>query len=220
VELHKGCFAFGIHKPECVDAEAFHEPQGTGNGPVGHDPHDHVHGFRRQGDEIPEIVMCCLGLRKAPVWCRLGRMNQVWKLDGVLNEEDRNVVAHNIPVAFFRVELHGKAPHIARKIGRALIASHSREAGEDIGLLTFSLENVCRGDVLKRIQCLEIAMRTVAAGMHDAFRNALMVEVENLFTEDEVFGQHRSARARFQMVLVVGNGHALLGGHGLVAILS
>ena len=63
-------------------------------------------------------------------------------------------------------------------------------------------------------------MRTVAAGMHDALRNALMVEVENLFTEDEVFGQHRSARARFQMVLVVGNGHALLGGHGLVAILS
>ena len=44
-------------------------------------------------------------------WIRSG------KLDRVLNEENRNVVADDVPVAFLRIELHGKAAHVARQIG-------------------------------------------------------------------------------------------------------
>ena len=161
-----------------------------------------------------------LGLREAAIRGRLGGMDQIRELDGILDEEDGDVVADNVPVALLRVEFHGKPTHIARHIGRALVASHRGEAGKDIRLLTLSLENVCRRDVFQRVERLEIAMRAVATGMHDTFRNALMVKVENLFTEDEIFGQHRAARTSFQMVLVVGDWDALLGGHGFVAILS
>jgi len=42
--------------------------------------------------------------------------------------------------------------------------------------------------------------------MHDPFRNAFMIEVEDdLLPEVEVLDQRRSTRADFQRVLIVGN---------------
>jgi hypothetical protein len=45
-------------------------------------------------------------------------MNEVGELDGVLDEEDRDVVADEIPVALLSVELDGKAPYIPRRVDR------------------------------------------------------------------------------------------------------
>ena len=43
-------------------------------------------------------------------------MDQVGELDGVLNEEDWNTVAHNILIALLSVEFDGKASHITHSI--------------------------------------------------------------------------------------------------------
>jgi hypothetical protein len=50
-------------------------------------------------DEIPEIVVRGLGLREAAVGFLLGDADEIGKLDGVLDEEVRDVVADEIPVA-------------------------------------------------------------------------------------------------------------------------
>jgi hypothetical protein len=100
-----------------MNAKTFHEAQGARYGPIRHGPHDHVHAFRRQADEVPEIVMGGLCLRKRPVGLLLGGMDQVGELDGILNEEHRNIVADKIPVAFLRVELDREATHVTRKVG-------------------------------------------------------------------------------------------------------
>ena len=65
-------------------------------------------------------------------WVRLHlyRMDQVGKLDGVLDEEDRDVVAHQIPVAFPGVQLDGKAAHIARCVAGVGAACYGGNAGE------------------------------------------------------------------------------------------
>ena len=47
--------------------------------------------------------------------------------------------------------------------------------------------------------------------MYDALRNALVIEVRDLFAQDEVFEQRRTAQARLERILVVRNGHALIG---------
>ena len=54
-------------------------------------------------------------------------------------------------------------------------------------------------------------MRAIAARMHDALGNALVVEVEDLLAEMEILDQRRPALADLQRVLVVGN-RAALGG--------
>jgi hypothetical protein len=98
--LTKVDFVLGVDEAEGVDTKAFHEAERAGNGAVRHDPHDHVHALGRQADEVPEIIVGRLRLRKRPVGFLLGGMDQVRKLDGVLDEEDRDVVADEIPVAF------------------------------------------------------------------------------------------------------------------------
>ena len=119
-----------VHEPERVDAEPLHEPEGARDRAVRHRPHEHVGRLRHERHEVPEVVVRGLGLREAAVGLLLGRVDQVGELDRVLDEEHRDVVADEVPVALLRVELHREAPHVARQIERALVAGHGREADE------------------------------------------------------------------------------------------
>jgi len=55
-------------------------------------------------------------------------MDEVWELHGVAHEKNRRVVAHQIPVALFGVELESKTAHVAPGIGIALLAGHLGKA--------------------------------------------------------------------------------------------
>ena len=125
------------------------------DGAVRHDPHHHVHGFGRQGDEVPEIVMRGLRLGKVAVRLRLGGMDQVGKLDRVLDEEDRDVVADDVPVAFLGIELDRKAAHVARQVGRALAARHGGKAHKGRHALALALEQVGAGHIGQRLRSVQ-----------------------------------------------------------------
>ena len=128
---------------------------------------------------------CACG--KRAVGLGLHRMDEVGKFDGVLNEEDGDVVADEVPVAFLGVELHCKAANVAREVERSLAAGDGREANK--GRRVFS---PTRWKMSARVMSdsdfgqLEKAMRTIAAGMHDALGDALMIEVEDFLAEVEV----------------------------------
>ena len=214
VKLDEGGAVFLIEQAEGVDAEAFHEAEGSRDGPIRHDPHDHVHALRRESDEIPEGVVRRLRLRKRAVGFRLHRVDDVGKLDRVLDEEHRDVVADEIPVALPGVELDGEPAHVARQIERPLAAGDGREAHERLRALADTLKKVRPRDIGQAVGELEEAVGTVAARMHDALRDALVIEVEDLLAEMEVFEQSRAARADAQRVLVVSYRDTLLGREG------
>ena len=102
VEFDEGRVSLGIDKAEGMDAEAFHHAVAARDGAVRHDPHDHVKALGRQRNEVPESVMRGLGLRKFAIRLGFGRVNEIGELDRVLDEEDRDVVADEIEVAFLR----------------------------------------------------------------------------------------------------------------------
>ena len=147
VKLDEGGPVFLIEKAESVDAKPFHEAEGSGDGPIRHDPHDHVHALRREGDEIPEGVVRRLRLRKCAIRFRLHRMDDVGKLDRVLDEEDRDVVADKVPIPLLGVELDCESPHVARQVERSLAAGDGREAHEGLRALADPLKQVCPRDV-------------------------------------------------------------------------
>ncbi len=117
VELHEPASATAVHQPEGMHAEAFHGGVAPGDGAVGHDPHDHVRGFRGEANEIPERIVG--GSRLGHFGIRLGlhRVDQVRELHTVLDEEDGDVVADQVKVAFLGVELHGEAADVPDGIG-------------------------------------------------------------------------------------------------------
>ena len=69
-----------------------------------------------------------LRLRKAAVRFFLGGVYQVGKLDRILDEEDRYIIADDIPIAFSGVELYRKSTYVTCKVSRTLVAGDGREA--------------------------------------------------------------------------------------------
>jgi hypothetical protein len=43
-------------------------------------------------------------------------MDQIGKLDGILDEEDWNIVSDKVPVSFFGIKLDGKSTYVTRGI--------------------------------------------------------------------------------------------------------
>ena len=85
----------------------------------------------RERNEIVKGVVRRSGLRNFVVRLRFHRVNQIGKLDRVLNEEDRDVVADEIEDAFVGVELDREPAHVPREIGRAARTSDGGEAHKD-----------------------------------------------------------------------------------------
>src|SRR3984957_3720527 len=90
MELHERRFAGSIDQSKTMDTESLDHPQRPRQGGIGHDPHHHVHGFRREGNKIPERVMGGRGLRETSVGLHFYGMDEIWEFDGILNEKDRN----------------------------------------------------------------------------------------------------------------------------------
>ena len=156
-------------------------------------------------------------LGKAAVGLHLDGVDQVGELDGVLDEEHRDVVADQVPVALFGVELHGEAPHVARRVDRSGPAGHGREPHEHRGLLADLGEHFGGGVLRERLGELEEAVHAGGARVHDTFGNALVVEVRDLVAQDEVFEQGGSPRVGAQRVLIVRQRDTLVcGQHGAV----
>ena len=215
VELDEARLARRVDQAEGVHAEALHHAKAARQGAVRHDPHQHVRRLRHQRDEVPEGVVRAGGLRHAVVRLGLDGVDQVGKLDRVLDEEHRNVVADDVPVAFVGVELDREAAHVARQIGRAPLAGDGREADEHGRALAGFGERRCLGDGRQLLVALEVAVRRGTPRVDDALRNALVVEVGDLLAQDEVLEQGRATQAGLERVLVVGDRDAHVRGQRL-----
>ena len=215
VEFHEAGLTFGIDQSEGVHPKALHGAQAFWNGAVGHGPDHHVRGFRLQRNKVPERIVGRTAGRNLVMRLGFHRVDEVWKFDRILDEEHRHVVAHQVEVAFVGEELHGKTAHVTHGVAGTTRALHRGKTCEHRGFMLRRAQETCLGQRRMVAVTLEIAMGARTTGMHDALRDALMVEVRDLFAHDEVFEQRRAARADFQAVLVIGNLHALISAQGL-----
>ena len=134
-----------------------------------------------------------LRLWKPAVGFLLGGMDEVGKLDRVLDEKHRNVVSDNVPVALLCVELDREAAYIAREIGRSFIARQSRKADEGRRFFSGPLEESGLGNGRKRLLVLEVSMDSEATRMNDSLGNAFVIEVKDLLAKMKIFQQCRTA---------------------------
>ena len=194
-----------------MHAEALHRPVAARNRAIGHRPHQHVGNLGHQRRKVPEGVVCRARLRHGEVRLGLGRMHEVGKLHRVLDEEHRDVVANEIPVAFVCVELHREPTHVPGRVGRASFAEDGREPDEDRSLLPDFGKQRCPRELGNGLRTFEEAVRRGAARMDDSLGDPLVIEVRDLLAKDEVLEEGRAAKARLQRTLVVRDGNALVG---------
>jgi hypothetical protein len=75
-------------------------------------------------------------------------MDEVGEFDGILNKKDRDIVADQIPVAFFGVKLDGKATNITRGVDRTRSAGDGRYPRKQGRLLPYLGEDPGGGILL------------------------------------------------------------------------
>ncbi len=144
-------------------------------------------------------------LRIAAIGFHFHGMNQVRELDRILNEKHRDVVADKVPVAVLGIELDRKSADIARRIVRTCTARDGREPHEYGARRAGFLQDARLGQFGDRVGAFEHPVRARSARVNDPLRDALVVEMEDLLTQDEVFEQRWTARTSLETVLVVGN---------------
>ena len=157
-----------------------------------------VQALRRQRPEIPHRR------RRAQVGLRMAllRVDEVRELQRIANEEHRRVVADQVPVAVFRIELEREAAHVALGVGRAELAGDGREAG-DHRRLGAGLQRLRLGVFRDVAGDGQRAIRAPALGVHDALGNPLAILMGELLDQLPVLQQHGAALAGSQGILVV-----------------
>jgi hypothetical protein len=160
VELDPNTLAFFANQRERVLTEHIHIAKGGGNAPIRHRDGDLVKGFGEHRPEIPGVI----GIVEPGLRIAFHRPVQAHEVVNVAKEENRGVIAHEIPVPLLGVELDGTAADVAFGIGRTAFASHRRNAHEDIGLLAF-LEDGSVGVLADVLRAEEITIGAPAFGV-------------------------------------------------------
>ena len=217
VELDQGSLARVVNEAERVDAKAFHHAQRARNTAVRHVPQRVVGRLGVQTDEVPERVVRRLRLRDLAIRVRLTRVDDVRELDGVLDEKHRDVVAHQVPVALFGVELRGPATGIAHGVGGAAGAQHGGKTHEDRGLSVL-FEHLGLGNLRRVAVGHERAVGTHTTRVDGALRDALVVEVGDLLAEVVVLHQQRAPLAGAQRLRGLRQARTLGGGEVLALL--
>src|ERR1035441_1186381 len=171
-----------------------------------------MHGFRRERNEVPEGVVRGGRLRKAAVGLHFYGMDEIGKFDGILDEENRDVVADQVPVALLSVKLDGKSAYVTWGIYRTRAACDGRYTTKHGGLLTYLGEYPGGGVSFQRAGQLEESMRARRSRVNDTLGNTFVIEMGNLFAKDEILQKRRATRIGPERVLIIGERDALVRG--------
>ena len=109
-----------------MTAVAVHMAKAFRDAAVRHRDRHLVQRFRHQCPEIPVIV----GAAHPSARVAFDRAVEIGKARRIAVEEDRRIVADNVPVAVFGIELERKAADVALGVGGTPFAGDLREAGK------------------------------------------------------------------------------------------
>ena len=156
--------------------------------------------LRRERPEVPLHVVRANARVRQP----LLRVDEVGELDRVADEEHGRVVADEVVVPLFGVELEREATRVAHRVGTAELAGDGRDAREHRRALA-DMGQEGRARPLRHVLGhLEEAVRPGALGMDDALGHALAVEVLHPLDRVGVVQNGRALRADGQRMVVAG----------------
>jgi hypothetical protein len=95
-ELDKLGLAFVCNETEGVHTPSIHMPVRANSAMTAHRPEQSVERRWLLAEKVPSAIMSSSGLGNLAVWPGLDSMDQVREFDGILNEEDGDVVTNNI----------------------------------------------------------------------------------------------------------------------------
>src|ERR1035437_9661699 len=176
--------------------KTFHHAEASRKSAVTHRPHDRVHAFGSQRNEIPKRIMSRSCLGHLVIRLRFNCMYKIWKFYSVLNKENRHIVPNQVVVAFFCIKFNCETPNIACQIRRSTGTRHCAEPCKNRSSGTYSLQEFSFGIFRQGFSQFKIAVGSTSSCMNNALRNSFMIKMCNFFTKLKILQQGCTTLAR------------------------
>lgn len=210
VELGIDGLTLGIHQLKGVRAVAVHVGEAIGSAAITEQEAHLMRRLRAQGEEVPEHVR----ILQMRLRITLLRVNEAGEQYGIADEEDRRVVANQIPDTVLRVEFDGETTRIPSGISRSTLTAHRGEANGQRSTLLDLVEHL-GGTVLGDIVGdLKVTKGTASLGVDHTLGNPLTIEVRHLIEEVHVLQKHGSTGTHRLGGILDANGGSRAGGDG------
>ena len=142
-------------------------------------------------------------------------MDNIGEINGILNEEDGNVVSNDVPVAFIGVQFQSEATSVTNSVGTTTATQHIRETLEQRCRAASVGENLCACVLFQTLVHLEGTEGTSTTSVNDTPGDTLMVEAMDLLAAHVVLQQLKASvvfGGDLEPVVGVGLFHAKVGG--------
>ncbi len=149
-------------------------------------------------------------LRISSVGFHLHRVNQVGKLDRVLNKKYRDIVPDQVEIPFTRIKFHRETANVSRQIHRAAPSRDSRETSENRSLHPWISQKSRPRHRRHRTVWLKVPVSTGPARVNNTLRDPFVIEVRDLLSQHEILEQRRPPRTSAKGVLIVRNRQPLV----------
>lgn len=106
---------------------------------------------------------------------------KVRELDGILDEEDGDIVSHEIPISFISVELDRKSTDISNGICTSSTSLDGRKSSKDRCSARRVSQDSGRSDICSTLKELEMPKCTSSPSMHNSFGNPFVIKAVDLY---------------------------------------
>jgi len=189
-----------------------HMTIGSGDAPVTHNYGNLVQCFRQRCPEVPVVA----GAAHVGAGVTLDSVVEVREFEWIAQEEDRRVVADEVPVSLLGIELHRKAPNVPLSISGTALASNRGKTREEFGLRSNFGEYFSLGIAGYIVSYCECAVSTRTLSVHATFRNHFSVKVGEFLQKPDILQERWPALPGGHDVLVIGDGSACIGSQFLL----
>ena len=149
-----------------------------------------MEGLRKQRPEVPVILGRAHACARVPLYCPV----KVREIMYIPQEKGWRIVAYQVPVAFFRVELAGNPADITFRIRSPALPGNRGEPYKDIRLLA-GLKYLRLGPLGDIVGYGKCAIRAPAFCMHSSLRNYFTVKMRQLLKKPDVLQCDRATGA-------------------------
>lgn len=184
-------FSFVVDEFEGMRPIPVHVTVTVRNAAVGKQNHDLVSALRSESDEIPEHVVIFQMRHRVS----LLSVDEACEQQGVADEENRRVVAHQVPDSLISVELDGEPTGVPHGVGRTTFTTDRRESYSNTRTFPDPIENTCLRILGNVMSHLEIPKSSGSLGVNHTFRDPFTVKMCNLINVGGVLEKDRTARA-------------------------
>lgn len=174
-----------------VAGVTIHLSVGSWGTTIGEQDHHLVDGLRVINQVVPEHV----GILQVGLGVSFLSVNEVRKLGGVTEKEDRRVVVYHVQVTFLGVQLDGETTGISGGVRRTGLPTYSGETVDQTGALADFVQEGGAADVGDVIGDLEVTESTGTLSVDHPLRDSLSVKVCEGVNQVEVLQQQGTVLA-------------------------